>query len=245
MPFKKIEIKKKSSYVADQIIESIQKGIYKVGDKLPPEKQIVKETGVSRPSVRTALLALQIVGIVEGRAGAGTYVKQKVGTTQRKFEVLSMLEGSEGLFEVLEALKALEEGVVKLAAKKATPNDVEKIKESLELVHKATESRNYEQFEKADRDFHMAIIKSCKSSLIEAALCPFVDIVGQKLWKKMKRYSLNEEQMTETIKEHQRIFDALRDKDEELMSKEMVEHLAKSEKRFLGISEKSSQKEVK
>lgn len=54
MTFNKIQIKKKSTYIAEQIIEAVQKGIYKVGDKLPPEREIVQKTGVSRPSVREA-----------------------------------------------------------------------------------------------------------------------------------------------------------------------------------------------
>jgi len=69
MASNKIQTKKKSTYIADQIIRAVQKGIYKVGDKLPSERQIVKKTGVSRPSVREALSALQIVGLVESKSG--------------------------------------------------------------------------------------------------------------------------------------------------------------------------------
>lgn len=240
MSFERIQIKKKSTQVAEQIIESIRKGVYKVGDKIPSEREIAEKTQVSRPSIREALLALQIVGILESRAGNGTYVRQKVGSAQRKLQVLSILEESEDPFKVLEARKAIEGGVVRLATRKGTPEDLEKIKEALERGIKAEENQNYEDFEEADRDFHIAIIKSCKNSLIEDTVCPFVDVMRQKLWRKMKQCWLDRRQMRNTNNEHQRIFAALEKKNEELAFKEIIRHLVNSEKRFLGNLEKSS-----
>ena len=246
MSFKRIQIKKKSTQVAEQIIESIRKGVYKVGDKLPPEREIVEKTGVSRPSVREALLALQIVEIIESRAGDGTYVRQGVENLGVKSRVLSMLEKNEDPFEALEARKILEEGVARVAAQKATPKDLEKIKEALERGIEAEKNQNYESFEETDRDFHLAIIKSCKNSLIEDAIHPFVDVMKQELWRNMKQRWLNKEQIKVTIDEHQRIFIALRKKDGEIASKEMVKHLDNSEKRFFwGRDQKNSRKEAK
>jgi len=60
MGFKRIETKRKSTYAAEQIVEAIRRGRYRVGDKLPPEREIAEQMGVSRPSVREAISALQI-----------------------------------------------------------------------------------------------------------------------------------------------------------------------------------------
>ena len=71
----KLESKKKSVYVVEQLLDAIDKGVYSLGDKLPSEQVIVEQTGVSRPSVREALGALRLVGVLETRMGDGTYVK--------------------------------------------------------------------------------------------------------------------------------------------------------------------------
>ena len=74
--FKKLEHKKKREYVASQIMEAIRNGTFKVGDKLPSEQAMAESIGVSRPSIREALGALRIVGIIETINGVGTVVKK-------------------------------------------------------------------------------------------------------------------------------------------------------------------------
>lgn len=73
--FERLVSKKKSEHVVEQILEAIKSGRYGPGDKLPPEEEIAKLTGVSRPSVREALGALRLIGILETKVGDGTYVK--------------------------------------------------------------------------------------------------------------------------------------------------------------------------
>ncbi len=232
MPFKKIEVKRKSTYVAEQIMEAIKSGIYRIGDKLPPEREIAEKTGVSRPSVREALAALQIVGIIESRPGDGTYIRNGIGDTHIRSQVLSMLERKESPFEALEARKILEEGVARVAARKATPEDLEEMKKILEMAQEAGEDLDVEKFEKADRDFHLAIVKATNNHLVEIALSPFIDVMREELWKKIKESFLNKERIKKTLDEHRRIFKAIKNKDEELAAKEMVYHLCSSEKRF-------------
>ena len=106
--FKKLEYKKIREYVASQIMEAIRNGEFKVGDKLPSEQAMAESIGVSRPSIREALCALRIVGIIETVNGVGTVVKKdkveflpKGGGAE-----LSSILGHEGnTFEVLEARK--------------------------------------------------------------------------------------------------------------------------------------------
>ncbi len=74
--FKKLEYKKIREYVASQIMEAIRNGEFKVGDKLPSEQAMAESIGVSRPSIREALGALRIVGIIETVNGVGTVVKK-------------------------------------------------------------------------------------------------------------------------------------------------------------------------
>ena len=79
MPFQEVgQAKKKATYVAEQIIDAIKQGAYQIGDKLPSERDIAKQMKVSRNSVREALSALQILGVIESRPGTGTYIRNSV-----------------------------------------------------------------------------------------------------------------------------------------------------------------------
>lgn len=232
MTFKRVEVKRKSTYVAEQIMEAIQNATYKIGDRLPPEREIAVRTGVSRPSVREALTALQIVGVIESRPGDGTYIRNGIGDAHVRSQVLSMLEKEESPFEALEARKIIEEGVARVAARKATPEDLGKMEKILQEAHEAGEKLDVEKFEQADRDFHLAIVKASNNHLVEIALSPFIDVMREELWKKIKESLLDKRRVKRTLDEHQRILDAIKNKDEELASKEMLNHLDSSEKRF-------------
>ena len=70
--FRKLQHKKRSAHVVEEVLHAISTGLYTVGDKLPSEQEIAELTGVSRPSVREALGVLRFVGILETKVGDGT-----------------------------------------------------------------------------------------------------------------------------------------------------------------------------
>ena len=74
MPFQSIEPRRLYRQIADQIRELIRAGEFVAGARLPPERDLAKQLGVSRPSVREALIALEVEGLVEVRIGSGIYV---------------------------------------------------------------------------------------------------------------------------------------------------------------------------
>ena len=76
MPFVKVRTKKKSDCIAEQILTAIHGGIYQMGDKLPSEQEMAEKTGTSRASVREALSALRLAGIVESITGNGIYIRR-------------------------------------------------------------------------------------------------------------------------------------------------------------------------
>ena len=74
MPLQTVENRRLYRQIADQIAALIEKGEYGAGERLPPERDLAKQLGVSRPSVREALIALEVEGLVEVRIGSGIYV---------------------------------------------------------------------------------------------------------------------------------------------------------------------------
>ncbi|MBW6487423.1 MAG: GntR family transcriptional regulator, partial [Syntrophobacterales bacterium] len=135
MNFEKIApagFKKKSSFIADQLLCMINAGAYAPGERLPSERAITEQMGVSRPSLREAISALQIVGILESRPGDGTYVCFPSATEDLKRQVLTVLEESDSPYENMQARKALEIGAVQLTIKVATDADLLAIQKAWE-----------------------------------------------------------------------------------------------------------------
>ena len=105
--FNKVKTKKVYIKIVEQILDLIKEGRLKSGDKLPPEQVLAEKFGTSRPSVREALSALEILGITESRGGRGNFIKDTPRYPLYEQEVME-LEEEESPFELLEARKALE-----------------------------------------------------------------------------------------------------------------------------------------
>ncbi len=239
MPFEKIETRRKSAYAAEQLINAIKNGVYKEGDRLPPERELAERMGISRPLIREALSALQIAGIIESRAGDGTYIRRAIGDANLEEAVLSILEEDKDPMEVLEARTVLEKGIVELAAKRATLEDIEKMERILAREKKAGADRDYESYVKADRDFHLAIVATSRNPLLEAAVSPLIDSMGQRLWGGIDQlYLFSQPYITQTLDEHIQILNAIKQGDTKLAAEAMKKHLCNSKQRFIGSESK-------
>jgi len=153
--------------IADKIAQRIVAGDYVAGDRLPSERDLVEQLGVSRPTLREALIALEIMGYVKVRGGSGIYV---VGSQPTQPEI----DLGVGTFELLEASKIIEADVAGIAAKNISG-------EQLVTLHSFIEHRvkGYEQdsglFDAADREFHTLIAKATGNSALH--------FVVEELWK--------------------------------------------------------------
>lgn len=185
-PFQRIETKKKSTYVAKQIVETIRAGIYPVGSRLPPERVLAEEMGVSRPSVREALSALQVVGILKSRGGDGTYVQSAADVAQG-LRVLELLEESPSLVDALEARRVLEVGVIRHVAGRASPQGLGRLRKALAAMDRAARARDYEAFSASNVEFHLALAGAGGNALIEQAIRPLVEVMRQQLALELRR----------------------------------------------------------
>src|SRR5690349_3269825 len=98
MPLQAVENRRLYRQIADQIAALIERGEYRPGQRLPPERDLAKQLGVSRPSVREALIALEVEGYVEVRIGSGVYV---VDRTDK--DAVAPLPADSGPFELIKA----------------------------------------------------------------------------------------------------------------------------------------------
>src|SRR6187399_2252016 len=115
MPLQAVENRRLYRQIADQIAALIERGEYAPGSRLPPERDLAKQLGVSRPSVREALIALEVEGLVEVRIGSGIYVQPG----NEDAGVGDAHEAEAGPYELLRARYVIEAECAALAAKSA------------------------------------------------------------------------------------------------------------------------------
>ena len=159
MPLQTVENKRLYRQIADQLAALIEGGEYAPGSRLPPERDLAKQLGVSRPSVREALIALEVEGYVEVRMGSGVYV-----TDRRAVQGPARLAAESGPFELIRARWMIESECAALAAKEATKAQVRAIEESVDEMESARD-RGVVPLE-PDRDFHLRIAEATGNSAL-------------------------------------------------------------------------------
>ncbi len=217
-----------SSEVIDQISQSILKGDYKPGHKLPPEREIANQLGVSRTVVREALRSLEIMGLVESQVGGGTYVKEY--TAEHVLDPIANYFSSDDCFvdEIVETRLLLEPEMVKLAAQRATEEDIIAIENSIKQME--DELASGLSAINGDTAFHFASASAAHNSAILKILSVIADLLHYNMKASLQAFP---DQGT-TIQGHKRILQALKDKNPDLAKRYMIEHLEMSFSRIKG-----------
>jgi len=202
--------RKKSSLVAGKILEQIERGSLKEGERLPSERTIAEEMGVSRPPVREALSALQIMGVVESLTGDGTYVKANAKEILSGSKTVAMLEENESPFEVFCARRAVESAIIEMAVSKAEPGDLENMRRVLEDMEKAIETHDFGAYFEANRRFHLGIARASHNSILVRILEHLFALENQPLWREVVQKHLSTYQnINHYFSQHQRMLEAI------------------------------------
>jgi len=229
MTFEKLiqaKFKKKSSFIADEILRLINAGRYRAGSRLPSERVITEQMGVSRPSLREAISALQIVGILESRPGDGTYVCGPGATEDLVRQALDVLEECDSPYENMQARKALEIGAAQLAIKVATDADLSALKAAWDEKCARGRRGNLEDYLGYGKEFHLAIARATKNRLIETIMEKLLDMTIQPLWTSMRReYFRKDLSRIELMLDiHDRIMKAIIARDAKKVVRELERH---------------------
>lgn len=229
--FEKVQTQKVYMKIVKQIQDLIKEGRLKPGDKLPPELILAKRFGTSRPSVREALSALEILGITESRGGKGNFIKDTLSSPsyEQKFKEL---EGEESPFELLEARKAVETEIAGCAAERATKEDIALIQESLDKMKDVL--MNIPEIMKFDRKFHINIARAAHNSILFSMMIYLANRLKEKLWVNLKEKSWGiSDRSQKYLEEHAAILNAIKNKDSKSARKKMYNHLLAVEQDLL------------
>src|SRR5262249_21615119 len=153
MPLQLVEVQRLYEQVAEQIGNLIHAGEFRVGDRLPPERELAKTLGVSRPVVREAMIALEIAGLVEVRGGAGTFVKRARGDGGSLLAAVA--DPGPGPFDLIAARRLLEGEIAFTAASKVTPAGLQPLTEAIAQLRVDIEAKR--DTRPSDRLFHLRV----------------------------------------------------------------------------------------
>ncbi len=198
----------------------IERGALKPGDRLPAERVLAREIGISRPSLRTGLRALAAMGVVQARHGSGTYITG--GPPALAAEPLRLMAALHGLTraDVFEARRLLEVGVAGLAAERATPEQLATMADEVAGMFAALDDPPEHLLH--DVRFHRAVAGAAKNPVVGA----LIEMVSAIFFEQRRRSIENARDLRESAEQHRRVYNAIRARDPEEARAAMSEHLS-------------------
>jgi GntR family transcriptional repressor for pyruvate dehydrogenase complex len=197
----------------------IESGELRPGDRLPPERELAVQLGVSRPSVRAGLRSLAAIGILQTRHGAGTFITD--GPPTLGTEPLSFLAALHGFTqdEMYEARRALEVGVAGLAAERATDEQIATIAEEVTSLFASLDDP--QSFLRHDIRFHRAVAAASGNPIL-ASLVEMVSTIFYDYRRKKVEAAVD---LKDAAQMHRAIYHAIRARDAKRARAAMNEHL--------------------
>jgi DNA-binding FadR family transcriptional regulator len=225
VPLQTLEPRRLYRQIADQLSALIAKGEFAVGARLPAERDLAKQLGVSRPSVREALIALEVEGWVEVRTGSGVYAR---GRAQQAAAPVASTEW--GPLELIRARGVVEGETAAIAAVTAKRKDIEAMTRAIALMRELAE-RNVMPLD-GDRAFHLAIVECCGNVVLSETVQGFWDSRRGPIFTRLGGYFESVKSWRSAIAEHEAIRDAIAAHDAEGARNAMHAHMDKSHQRF-------------
>lgn len=209
--------------ISDHIKQQILDGKLKPGDKLPSDKELCQLYSVGRSTIREALSALKIMGLIESRQGEGSTVcninQKNVGIP----DFTALLLSDKTILELMEARNSLEISNVGLAASKRTEQDLKKFQQIIDQME--INVLNKTESEKEDMLFHHTIAKATQNSIIVQLLETISEPLG-KAMREIRRMGFSNPSSANTVlEEHKNIFQAIVEQDVVKAHKSMKVHL--------------------
>jgi DNA-binding FadR family transcriptional regulator len=227
MPIEAIEPRRLYRQVADQLRRLIDSGEFTVGGRLPAERELSIQLGVSRPTVREALIALEVDGRVRIRVGSGIYVLPAVAAKTGTGQPDSTMAGP---FEILQARALIEGAVAEHAARIVTPAAIAELDQVLNgmrnTAHPGAQSIGL------DRAFHVAIASMLGNDAVTKVVADLFDQRINPYFARLASYFESADSWQAALSEHAALRDRLAAGDAIGAKAAMQAHLQQSQIRF-------------
>lgn len=225
MPLTAVAPRRLYRQIADQIRTLIGNGEFAPGARLPAERDLARQLSVSRPSLREALIALEIEGLLDVRVGSGIYVARP-GERARHAE----LADASGPFEVIRARHLIEGECAALAARHASPLQLRAIRRAHATMQKEAR-RNHNPLH-ADRAFHVRIAEAAGNSALELVVQTLWDQRVGPFYRALEMKLEYPAMAGETLGEHQAVLEAILARKPAAARAAMRRHMDKTKQRY-------------
>ncbi|MBL0944651.1 MAG: FadR family transcriptional regulator [Hydrogenophaga sp.] len=215
----------------DAILDKLHSGQWRAGDRLPTERELSEQHGVSRTTVRKALLELKQQGLIEQTVGSGTYVAEHAGLRLGQ-RVVQDSSQTTSPAELMEARLALEPAIIEMAIRNANAADLRRMEQ---CCAEAEQAQTLEAFEHWDAELHQAIADAAHNSFVANVFQLMKTVRAQGDWGQLKKKSVTPERRLAYQAEHRAIVDALRERDAARAREHTLAHLLHVRQNLLGV----------
>jgi GntR family transcriptional repressor for pyruvate dehydrogenase complex len=231
MPLHAVEPRRLYRQIADQLRALIAAGEWPLGTRLPPERDLAVQLGVSRPSVREALIALEVEGLVEVRMGSGIYVTALEAGAARGAGVGEAL----GPFDIIRARALIEAELCAVAARACTPALLKRLRAAIK--HMEDDIAGGVMPLRGDREFHLALAEASANAALVRVVSELFDERNNPLFEQLGRHFENARSWRCAVAEHRAVVRAVAAGEAAAARKAMQAHLQNSHDRFAAALE--------
>jgi DNA-binding FadR family transcriptional regulator len=234
----KAETKRLYEQVAEALAARIAADEFHVGERLPSERDLANVFGVSRPTIREAVIALELDGLVEVKMGSGVYVRARLPAGGKAGET------DIGPFELLEARRAIEAEACAMAALRMTPETIAELRALVDEMEDEN-ARDVVMSEDADRRFHLAIAAATQNSAMMHAVKALWDARGRSPQHLFLTQKVRAAGVKPRINEHAAIVEALNMRDPAAARAAMRDHLTRVIEALLEATETEAMEQAR
>lgn len=221
----KIERTGISEELVDRFRELISRGVFKAGDKLPAERELAQALDVSRPTIRHALRALQILGVVKSRQGSGSFLATSSADILRVPLEIALALNRTGTSELFETRKTLEVKLAQLAAERRTSDDLNQMESCLDRLKASMGVPD--QWCAHEISFHNYIVVAAKNGVMTAIM----EMLSRMLIESRHETIRILKNYPESYKAHEDVYVAIEQSNSVAAAEAMTEHFAMMERR--------------
>ena len=230
MPLQTVESTRLYRQIAEQISTLIDRREFPAGSRLPAERELAVLLGVSRTSVREAIIALEIAGRVEVRVGTGIFVLGPAAGAKHERSEERTGDDAPGPFDVLAARALIEGEIAVLAARNARKSDIVALREKIAEMRE--HENNSVERDAADRRFHILIAEMTGNSALPLAVANLWDLRGGEIWTRIEVHFHTPALRAKTLTDHEAIVAALEAHDADGARAAMHRHLRRVAREF-------------
>ncbi len=232
--FTPVRTKRVYMHIVDQIIGLVRQGQFTAESQLPPERELAEQLGISRASLREALSALQLLGVVETRSGQGTFVCADAPSTILRLDASLLYQDLESPFAILQARQAVEPGIAAIAARQRSNEAMQRLVEIQGLAESDPHGKYLSS--EGDRSFHLAVAEATENPVLVSMMSTVYELMGQKLWLLLRDATASApDRLRQYAMQHRRVCKAIESQDAEAAASCMREHLESVEKFMIEV----------